>query len=297
MKKFVLKSVLYLFVWIMSSFFLMMYLGVFKKQEKLNFVSNSISFNSKASFIYKNKLKLKHADYVILGSSMSLNNIDGVYLEKLSNKRVINLSSWGMKIRDFNGFLTQIYPNSKIIVNISFTDFGKSWIEKYLNFPFGDQNEYYNKVFDLNTFRQQVDQVGKYTNDSANRDYTSLNFDNTGSVLLSKRNFHISPKRWEGFYNAPSILELENFIDQLACLEKYKVYIFFSPERGKYKTANKYNSLSRLEAELKCRYRNVLFFNNYNQNYPDSMFVDCYHFNDEGAMKYSELIHEQINSL
>ncbi|MEY4573633.1 MAG: hypothetical protein RLZ10_2932 [Bacteroidota bacterium] len=296
MKKFLLKSVLYLFGWIMSGFFLMMYLGVFKKQEKLNFVSNSISFNSKASFIYKNKLKLKNADYVIIGSSMSLNNIDGEYLEKISNKRVINLSSWGMKIHDFKGFLTRIHSNSTIIVNISFTDFGKTWIEKYSHFPFGDQNEYSNKLSNLSTFRQQVDQVGKYTNDSASRDYTSLNFDNTGSVLLSKRNFHISPKRWEGVYDAPSILELENFVDQLAFLEKYKVYLFFSPERGKYKTTNKYNSLSRLEAELKCRYRNVLFFNNYNQNYSDSMFVDCYHFNDEGAKKYSELIHEQINS-
>lgn len=296
MKKFIFKISIFFFVGIVNIFMLMMYYGAFKKHEKLNFISNSISLNAKSAFIYKNKSKLKKANLIILGSSMSLNNIDGGYLETLTNEEIINLSSWSMKIVDLKEFLPHINPNSNIIINISFTDFGQTWIERYSHFPLGGQKEYFNILSNLRTFEQQVSQIEHYTADSSNRDYTSLNFDNTGSVLLFKKNFHISPKKWDDFKYPPSVVEIENFIDQLDFFEKRKVYIFFSPERAKYKTKNKYKILSRLETELKKKFRNVRFFNNYKQNYSDSMFVDCYHFNDIGAKKYSELIYEQMKS-
>ncbi len=118
MKKFIVKSILYFLGGIISILLILIFTGIFRPNKKLNFVSNSISFNAKSAFINRNYSKMKHADYVIMGSSMSLNNIDGLFLEKATNHKVINLSSWGMKIFDFKEFLCHIKLNSTIIINL-----------------------------------------------------------------------------------------------------------------------------------------------------------------------------------
>ena len=274
----------------------MTYYGVFSRHEKLNFVSNSLSFNAKSSFLYKNSKRLKESKYVVLGSSMSLNNIDGLYLEKELNEKVINLASWGMKINDFEELLSFVNPESEIIINISFTDFGRAWIGKYSNFPIGDQNEILNKALNFRTFREQVVDIDKCTSTSSNKEYTCLNYDSTGSVMLDKENLVVSPRRWENDREPPTTSDIDYFIDKLNIFKGHKVYVFFSPERNKYKTKIKEKILSDLEVALKKRYTDVLFFNNYHLNYSDSEFADCYHLNDLGARKYSELIFNQINA-
>ncbi len=296
MKKFILKIFLFVFSFSISVLLIMMYWGVFKITDKLNFVSNSISFNCKSAYLLKNKIKLNDANYVILGSSMSLNNIDGEYLEKITKDKIINLSSWGMKISDFKELLAYVNPKSKIIINISFTDFGKSSIEKYLNFPICGQNEYLNKIFHFTNFKTQVKQIEQFVNDSLHKDYTCLNFDKTGSVMLFQNNFNISSQRWDDSHIAPSKADMDNFITQLGLLKNHTVYVFFSPERLKYKSKIKRRILSDLDKNIKRNFNNVCFFNNYNQDYSDSKFVDCHHFNNIGARDYSKLIFNQLES-
>jgi hypothetical protein len=296
MKKFILKSILYFFLGIVSVIIFLIFTGTFGKNQEFNFVSNSISFNAKSAFIYKNYTRLSHADFVILGSSMSLNNIDGLFLEKFTEKKVINISSWGMKIKNFKDFLPHIKPNAEVIINLNFNDFGEPWLEKYLNYPIGDNNEYFNKTFNRLTYQKQCELFEEYTNDSANRNYKCLIFDQTGGVLLQKEKFNISIKRWEDAPSSPTEEELENLLNQLEILANHKVYLFFSPERMKYKSQSKVRAISEFERNLKKKFNNINFSNFYNLEYPDSLFVDCTHFNNCGARNYTQLIVNQVNS-
>jgi len=89
---------------------------------------------------------------------------------------------------------------------------------------------------------------------------------------------------------------LDYLLKQLEIFSKFTVYLFFSPEREKYKSKIKTISLYKLDNMIKKKYANVHFFNNYQIKFGDSLFADCTHFNNIGATKYSILISEQILS-
>jgi len=297
MKRFIIKFSLLFLIFIITLALVLIKYGVFRKNDNLNFVSNSISFNAKSSFLFKNNIKLKNANIVVLGSSMSLNNIDCEFIQKKLDKNVINLSSWSMKINDFEEFLPFTNPKSTILINISFTDFGDSWIEKYSHYPLGNQNEYVNKLTHWWTFRGQTKRIEQCTNDKFHRDYSCLNFDCSGSVLLYKNKFNISKQRWDESKNIPTTLDLLSFIESFSLFKNRVVYIFFSPERMKYKTKSKQKTIEFIQDHIKNTFSNVFFFNNYNLNFSDSMFVDCYHFNEIGAREYTKvMLHEFIAS-
>jgi hypothetical protein len=218
-------------------------------------------------------------------------------MENKLDRNIVNLSSWGMKISDFEEFLPFTNPRSQIVINISFTDFGAPRIEKYSHYPIGNQNEYINKMLHWNTFRSQSTEIKVYTNDKSHRDYTCLNFDNTGSILLYKNKFNISPKRWDEVKKLPNNTDLLHFIKQMSIFKNRKVYIFFSPERIKYKTNSKRKSITFLKDYISNTFPNVIFVDYYNINFSDSMFVDCYHFNEIGAREYTKLLlHQFISS-
>jgi hypothetical protein len=111
---------------------------------------------------------------------------------------------------------------------------------------------------------------------------------------LSKNKFNISLKRWDDSKKIPSSIELNNFMKELNEFRKHEVCIFFSPERIKFKSKVRETAITELEKRLKHQYSNVKFFNNYNLKYSDSMFVDCYHFNEIGAKEYTKLMWRQI---
>lgn len=296
MRKFIFKLSCITFLAILSTIPLLNFYGVFDSNIKLSFVSNNIATNAKSYFILQNKAKFSTAKFVIVGSSMSLNNIDGVYFEKLINKNTINISAWEMKICDFKDYVTYINPNSQIIINICFTDFNKTILQKYSNFPFGNKYLFFNKIINFRGFIAQRQQIVEYSSPLSNTTYNYLNFDKTGSVVYAKDNFNVSSDRWEDTRKIPSDKELDDFVSQLAMFKGYKIYLFFSPERSKYKSIGKKNAIAKLENLIKNRYSNVSFYNNYCQDFNDSLFVDCYHFNSLGALRYTQLIFAQIDT-
>ena len=296
MKYFIVKSTLYFIISLFVLFGILCMMGLLKKNNKILFTSNSISFNAKAAFLLNNKTEIDKAKIIIMGSSMSLNNINGEFIQSLLGEPVVNISSWGIKLEDLNCFKNYFGPKTVIIMNISFNDFGKSDFIKYSDFPLNRNVELNNKIFHFYAYLDNIRKIDKYTGESAMQNYTNLNFDKTGSVKLISNNFNISQRRWEDSPKIPSEYELDKFVHDLNFIKQYKVYIFFSPERLKYKSLIKIKAVELLKLKINGEYKNVSFFNNYAVNYSDTLFCDCTHFNDKGDNMYTQLIFSQINS-
>jgi len=224
---------------------------------------------------------------------MCLNNIDGSEFEK-QKKTVVNLSSWGLKLSDMHQFKDLFNHKCEIVINISFTDLCKSSIIYFLGSPLNADFEYLNRIFRLNTFAAQNKEIKGYTTGISFRNYQNLNFDKTGGALLMRDSFNISPERWDDSPKTPTDGDLNRFVDGLKLFQKKHVYIFFSPERVKYKNIKKLNSIIKLKHLINHHYTNVQFFNNYLEDFHDSLFVDCTHLNNIGAKKYTQIILKQM---
>ena len=87
--------------------------------------SNSISFNEKIDFI-KDK-DLSKIEYIVLGSSMSLNNINSQIMVNALGENYLNLASWGFKISGSERYLKEMidhFPNLKaVVISTGFMDF------------------------------------------------------------------------------------------------------------------------------------------------------------------------------
>ena len=99
------------------------------------FVSNSPSHNFKVGFIKKNLNKLKTSKIVILGSSMSLNNVNAVMIQDSFHSSTVNLASWGLKLSNYKN--SNIWDENKIFIsNMQFPDFGASKVSLKDGFGF-----------------------------------------------------------------------------------------------------------------------------------------------------------------
>lgn len=292
MRIFLFKSVIYALSFV--SIFLLYFILKFNlsKGDQFYFVSNSISFNAKARFLEGKDLS--KIDYFVIGSSLSLNNIDGKRLEDFYKVSVMNASSWGMKLIDFKELLPLISPHSKIIVNMGFTDIGISSLQKYEGYPVDNKYRWKNAIPNLKTYNAQLNQIQEYTGSDAFKSYQNLHFDRTGSVQLGGEDFKISAVRWDDSPVVPSAQDLSNFIKLLEFLNRYEVYMFFSPERLSHKSQEKFLAVERIKKDIESRYSNIKFVNNYQLNFADSMFVDCTHFSKSGAERYTEIICQQL---
>lgn len=290
MRKFIRKSIFILFFAVISAFLTLFCLGIFNVHDKILFISNSISYNAKSSFVKKHKSQLENSDYIIIGSSISLNNINGNYLESLIKSKVINLASWGARIEDFYEYIPYFNIKSKIIINIGFNDFGKSSIKKYSGFPLDSKNDALNKILNLNSFLIQKRDIKEYTDIKSRKTYKSLIFDNTGSVSLEIDSSHVDKNRWDETRPVPKDNGIDYMIQELSKFKDFQVYFFFSPERKKYKTKIKQNVVNKMQQRICYKLKNVHFFNLYDLNFDDSLFADCTHFNDQGASVYAEKI-------
>ena len=267
----------------------------FYKKSDLVFVSHSISYNLKQEFIIKYKKQITKCNYFVIGSSMSLNNIDCILLSKKLNSKVFNLSSWGTKFSDFTNF--NIWNKKNIIItNINFTDFGNSEIKLYPLNSF----RFVNIAKDLGIFISQVNEKENYLKSQINDHYTSLNFDNTGSLIFSEKSFFkIDAGRWNLKEKKLSEIDINNFINEIKAkaTSTKRIIITFSPIRKHLYSLEQSVSVKKLGKYLNL-ISNVNFINNYDRTeFTDEDFVDFSHFSKQGAQKYTELISSQIDSI
>jgi hypothetical protein len=278
----------------------LVYLLSNKERNNFLFVSTSISCNAKATHALQSP-KFKTAQLLLVGSSMTLNNISAGLLEDSLKLITYNTASWGMKLGDFINIIQT--DKEYIYMNISFIDFEKTWIEKKYGYPL-DQNKFFielNILGDFQTFKQQISDFNAYTNKQSKFDYTNLKFDDNGSVLFPKENFHIDSNRWNEKPKCFSNEDENRFIETLGkIIEKNKkatIIISFSPSREVFYDKNNSIKINVLFNRIKEKYNHIYCFNYYDLQYPDSFFVDNSHFNDHGAILYSQLMEKNIKHI
>ena len=277
------------------------FVSYYYESSRFPFFSNSLSFNAKAKFILDNKKTYNEANYFVIGSSMSLNNIDCNLLSDTLGRKVFNLCSWGMNFNGFNDF--EIWDTSNVIItNIHFQDFNSFRIKKKFGYPLRDSKfiNYLNISMDFGTYLKQLNSYKLSINDELNDNYEDLAFDKYGSLIFCDKNlFKLSAARWNEPVGVPVEYQLREFISCVRANSKKvkKLIIFFSPGRESIKTQQKINFVNELASHLNSE-PNVIFFNNFNAtNFSDENFVDHSHFSGQGAMKYTKIVAGQLKSL
>ena len=300
MKKFYNKIIFFVIVEVILILTIIL---IYNYDDKLLFISNSVSFNAKAEFINKNRQRLSDSKIVIIGSSMSLNNIDTKQIQDSFKLKTINISSWGTKFIDFQGY--NIW-SKRIIMNINFTDFGSSFITQKNGFPITNNSaiEMLNIASDFSTYRNQFSETNTYTKIGSEKCYTNLNFDSLGTAYLESERFEIVKSRWnEDIYLKHEITKnkVDEFVNSLnIVIEKvkpqYSIIISFSPGRRCFYNSTKQSIVDYLEQQIALKLPMVRFVNLYNKDIPDSYYVDNCHFNHRGNELFTMyLINEILN--
>jgi len=294
MKRFIVKTAIYVAT-LFSVVFLYTWYEV-SLPANLPFTTNSVSFNIKAKFIMEHQSLLNKSKVIVIGSSMSLNNLDCSQFRDSLNIPVINLSSWGMRMSDFNEF--DVWKRDKIILtNMNFPDFGSSIGGKKMGYPYTANTliQVLNTLLDYSTYRSFRNECKDDTSDLAKYTYENLKFDATGTALLSDSNFNINKYRWNAEY--PDYTN-EQFTDLLNTIKSNsikvkKMIICFSPCRAAGYSNSKAASVLKFENAVNKACPNVIFLNYYDVKMPDNDFVDKYHFNCKGARLYTQkIIHD-----
>ena len=200
---------MYVKKWIILFFIAIILIGVVLqlfltiKNIPLRF-SNSISADAKLDFIYKKNL-LKDADTLVFGSSMALNNINGITLENESKKihKVANMASWGLDIGQNLKLLQLINLQNvkRIILSTGYSDFN---VKHDYNFDYKSIEDILHNHFTLQpyfirftTAMKNIEKYYYYEELYHNvHSYKSLVFDRTGSANLDFMQKDINKKRW-----------------------------------------------------------------------------------------------------
>jgi lysophospholipase L1-like esterase len=268
------------------------------KRHDLPFVSNSISYNAKAKYLAANRELLEKSRIKVIGSSMSLNNIDCQMLSDSLSVPVINLAAWKMKLSDYTDF--DIWKKGTVIImNMHFTDFGGSSLVPKKGFPYGGNGltNFTNILSDFKTYHDNILQFSEFSSSPVNNNYESLNFDRTGTVVFTEHDdFRIEDGRWKGELNEYNEENLKAFIRDVSTRAPLvdKLIISFSPPISEKKNDRKSKSLLEIEQAL-SRIPNVDFINGYHSDvFNDKDFVDYCHFSNSGARKMTNLLISHI---
>lgn len=296
MRKFLFKIIQFP-LFIFSLFILWFY---FKKPSiPLVFLSNDVSYNAKAFWIQNNLNKLKQSKIVVIGSSMSLNNISTKIVQDYTMKSTINLSSWGRKIGDFYDLLNELDTNKLILININFQDLELGGIKTFFNLfdPNQNQIEFFSILTKSGLYLKQISDYENYCR-VGSKSYQNLNFDATGAAIFDNIGFKINERRWNSNLNSANNQEISLFIDNLKRIsEKHKIIVTFSPERKIFKSEIKQTAIDTLRKQIQQETRNVSFFSMYHIHFPDSLFVDGSHFNSNGSKYFTQILLDSIQPI
>lgn len=264
-----------------------------------------ISLDAKMMFI-RDMPNKESIDTIIVGSSIGLNNIQGIILEESSAKvkHVLNLSSFSMEVTHIEQIwkLISLFPNVKrVIYSAQSLDFsGSSVFEEYdFNFIKGytdlDKKSidmkysfYAYKYFIQCVERRWVWQAEYMSNNK----FTYIDFDRTGSAPLHIYGNDIIKQRWDNPWvtdtTKESYLALESIIKK-AKKSDIIFYLAIQPYRA---------ALVKKDEHLRdiLRYfhdnaqKTVLsnggkFLNLHNKlDLSDNYFADRIHLNDKGSV-------------
>lgn len=291
MKSFLIKALVFL---IAQSLIVLGIVAYLDRKHGLPFVSNSISYNLKAKFLSENRELLQRSRIKVIGSSMSLNNIDCQMLSDSLGVPVINLAAWNMKFSDYSDF--DIWKTgSVILMNMHFTDLGTSSLLPKKGFPYGGGafTNFSNILSDFKTYRDNLQKQTAYTSSQVNDYYDSHQYDKTGTVVYTEyEDFNLDNDRWEGELNEYTEQNMAKFIREVSKKAALvdRLVISFSPPISRKRTEPKSRVVKEIERSLGSM-PNVVFVDAYHSgDFVDTDFVDFCHFSRSGTRKLTGLI-------
>jgi hypothetical protein len=306
MKRFILKILL------LTVIVLILFAGLtllLPKIFKYPILTSSISFDAKQIFIKEKAIS--HTDIMVLGSSMSLNNLSSETVNaRLNNKYTyFNFSSWGLLITDIESLLKLYvtkYTPSCIITVSSPCDFefeksfeipGNSELDNFIK----GENYYYlflkspqiQRIADRNE-KLKISGLIKY-------DYTSLAYDENGGVTLNVPSDKIDKKRWNRPLFSTTDLQYSALIRICNWLKEKNIkYIFIqSPVKIEDSTEANYETLIKNHCEKvkqiieQSKFTFINFHDS--QKYKKSEFNDRFHLNKNAAERLTGEIFDRIN--
>ena len=278
---------------------------------------HTISIDAKFQFIrdMNNKDKI---DTLVLGSSIGLNNVQGVVLEETSTKvqHVLNLSGFGLYTLQIEQLLElrSLFPNLKrVIYSAQFPDFSLAtlfeeydvnFIKKYIEQGKNSVNLQYAfyafKNF-LTISQHDREWEKKYLN---NKRFYFLDFDHTGSAPLNIYGDDIVKERWETPHRNHPIKENYQALWRMVNkIEKEGINFYFIIQPYRTPLLKKYpNVYKTLDAFAKKSSEIILpdhgkILNLHKQlQLTDDYFADRSHLNSKGSRKSAEAIAKFIDS-
>lgn len=275
-----------------------------------------ISLDAKMMFI-RDMVDKTDIDTIIVGSSIGLNNIQGVILEDSSKKvkHVLNLSSFSMEVTHIEQIweLISLFPNVKRIIYLSqsldFTEestFEKTdidFVKDYLDLDPKSTNLFYSfyayKYF-IQCIERRWEWQKKYM---AHNKFSNIDFDRTGSAPLHIYGKDIIKSRWINPYVAKtkdgSYLSLQRIIKKA---EKKNIKFYFVPQPFREALMTEHKHIQENISYYQTRSQNVVLNNNaYFLNLHTSLqlgdeyFADRMHLNDKGSIIISKAIAKFID--
>lgn len=304
MKKFLIKVAFYISAQLVIISLIVLYLYS-QIPNEFSLVSNSVSYNLKAGYIRRHPEKLQKSRIVVVGSSMSLNNVDANMLQDSFGVPSINLSSWGVTISNYQG--SPIWDQPKIFLcNVGVLDFGDSKVKSWDNFSFNSSGlqEVFNLSTNLSTTHYVIKQAKEILSIHNTRKYASNYYDECGSVLLSDSAFDLDSTRWNEDPFVLAKFDSARLIDYVQRLKKMtsshhgyaQIIISFSPTRRIFYNRNRSGMIAWLARMINDTCPNVLFINLYDRYYSDTEYADASHFNVKGANQYTRELIDSIRN-
>jgi len=256
---------------------------------------NSFSYNLKLEFI-----ATKKADCIAVGSSLTQNNLySKLVVDSLHIKDYLNLSSWGLRVKDIYKLikLYSTFNKPRVILTVgNYTDFlggFKTYDERELYDYISQKHNIiaYLNHFDLTYYFDKFEFVNRAA--KTLKIHESLCYDEYGAVLLEPEGFQYQKQRWNDL-GVNGTLDKENYwyLDSICsyCKEREIEFIYIqSPYReGVLDRADEYipkNHLIRIKKIVTNYQFNFIDGNELIWN--DSLFVDGTHMNKYGAETFT----------
>lgn len=268
-------------------------------------LSNSLSFNAKMLFIKEKKMS-SNLKVLVVGSSISLNNIHSEAITKSFSSEYLNTASWGQRIADDYKLIKIFEPRFKpetIIISSNYMDFQKEWsklkfdlIDSYLS----DSNIL--TGFDLRYNIINAKKLKEFRENNTLYDY--LNYDVNGGINLEAKNLRIDSIRWKGKAIDETLLDSNQYmyLDSISnfCKVNDISFVFVQgPLAENYysnlnDTKKMYlnNHIQKVDSIIKRN--NQHFIDTSNRPWPDELFADYAHLNKKGAQKFTKLFLDEI---
>jgi len=300
-------------------------IGISVMSYSVNFAKNyplpiidHISFDAKMKFI-RDHIDINEIDTIVVGSSLALNNVNGVILEENSKtcKHVLNISVWSISALQVEKILelTTIFPNlERIIYSGQFTSFNfanvfkkfdTDFLKKYMQnklSPLEYAAFIANACKDLSFCKKREEEWKKEYMD--NTKFSYLDFDHTGSAPLHIYGKDIIKSRWnrgDGPVQNPNALKaLARIADNT---QKRDIRFYFIQQPYRQAMIDKSPNIQKIMksfpidiAKIIGKYNGTFFNLHEKLHLDDTHFADRSHLNDKGSSIGSQEIAKFIDA-